>query len=198
MTNQDKLKVIRNEVGESCTRCTLCSTRKQIVFGSGSSTASIMFIAMGPGRIEDETGEPLIGPAGQVFTKMIAAAGLSRSSVYMSNIVMCKLPDDRPPTDLEIAACTPFLNQKIEAIHPKVIVAMGGVAANYLTGQTKLGITRLREHNPFVYQGDGFNIPLIVTLHPSYVMRSQGSNKEEHIKWDAWNDLQRAISISNG
>src|SRR5215469_3037110 len=127
---QDKaaaLKLIREDIGD-CTRCRLHKGRKNIVFGVGNVNAEIMFVGEGPGADEDEQGEPFVGRAGQLLNNMIAAMGLKRSDVYIANVVKCRPPQNRTPEKDECDTCSPFLMRQIEAIRPKVIVALGAVA----------------------------------------------------------------------
>ena len=179
----EALAAIRADLGE-CVRCKLhAQGRKQIVFGVGSPSAELMFVGEGPGADEDEQGIPFVGRAGQLLTKMIQAMGFSRDEVYIANVVKCRPPGNRDPHPDEIDACQPFLFRQIEAIQPKVIVALGKFAAQTLL-ETQDPISRLRGR---VYEYRGRK--LIPTFHPSFLLRSPGYKRE------AWQDLQKALAI---
>jgi uracil-DNA glycosylase family 4 len=168
---------IRRELGE-CTRCKLAGTRTHVVFGVGSSCAEIMFVGEGPGADEDQQGEPFVGKAGQLLTKMIEAMGFRREDVYIANVVKCRPPGNRNPEPDEIAACEPFLRAQIAAISPKVIVALGKFAAQTLLRDTT-PISKLRGRWSS-YEG----VKLMPTFHPAYLLRSPEEKKK------AWEDLQ--------
>lgn len=168
------LEEIRKELGE-CTRCRLCEGRTHIVFGVGNSKAELMFIGEGPGRDEDIQGEPFVGRAGQLLTKIIEAMGIKRSEVYIANCVKCRPPENRAPLPDEIATCIPFLHQQIESIQPKVIVCLGSVAFQALM-QTDQKITRMRGQW-LEYQG----IKVMPTYHPAYLLRNPN---EKRLVWE--------------
>ena len=180
---QDKaaaLKLIREDIGD-CTRCRLHKGRKNIVFGVGNVNAEIMFVGEGPGADEDEQGEPFVGRAGQLLNNMIAAMGLKRGDVYIANVVKCRPPQNRPPEKDECDTCSPFLMRQIEVIRPKVIVALGAVAAkNLLAVNDSMANLRGRWY-------DFRNSKLVVTYHPAYLLRDPRQKKE------AWKDLQMAM-----
>lgn len=165
-----------------CTLCELHKTRNRSVFGDGNRKAELMFIGEGPGRDEDEQGLPFVGRAGQLLTKMINAMQFSREEVYIANIVKCRPPDNRNPTDVEAEKCLPYLNRQIDIIHPKVIVLLGAVPLKYLLGLT--GITRIRG-TWYEYRG----IKIMPTLHPAYLLRNPSAKKE------AWEDLQKVMNF---
>jgi DNA polymerase len=173
----DALLAIRAELGD-CTRCKLAGGRTTLVFGVGAPRASLMFVGEGPGADEDREGEPFVGRAGQLLTKMIEAMGYARSEVYIANVVKCRPPGNRNPEPDEIEACEPFLRAQIEAIGPKVIVALGKFAAQTLL-RDPTPITRLRGRW-FQYGG----VKLMPTFHPAYLLRSPEEKKK------AWDDLQ--------
>ncbi len=166
-----------------CVKCPhLASTRKNVVFGVGNMDADLMFVGEAPGADEDAQGEPFVGAAGQLLTKMINATGLSREKVYIANILKCR-PDmpagssgNRKPTPEEMQTCIPYLHAQIDLIQPKVLVALGGTAMEGLLGKT--GITKLRG-KWHTYRG----IPLMPTYHPSYLLRNQ-SNAEKRKVWE--------------
>lgn len=182
VSSEESLKKIRETIGD-CTRCKLHPGRTQIVFGAGNPHARLLFVGEGPGRDEDLQGEPFVGRAGQLLTKMIEAMGFKRSDVYIANVVKCRPPENRLPEPDEVATCSPFLLQQIQAIHPKVIVTLGNLAAQTLLA-TKQGITKLRgEFQQF--QG----IPLMPTYHPAYLLRNP------EMKKPCWEDLKKVISL---
>jgi DNA polymerase len=171
------LLAVREELGE-CTRCKLGPGRTRLVFGVGNPTAELMFVGEGPGADEDAQGEPFVGRAGQLLTRMIEAMGTRREDVYIANVVKCRPPGNRNPEPDEIEACERFLRAQIEAIRPKVIVALGKFAAQTLLRDTT-PITRLRGRWGS-YQG----VRLMPTFHPAYLLRSPDEKKK------AWEDLQ--------
>src|SRR5579871_3984089 len=130
-TGRASLAQIRADLGE-CTRCKLHATRRSIVFGVGADDAPLMFVGEAPGEQEDKRGEPFVGPAGELLDKMIEAMGWSRRSVYIANTTKCRPPGNRNPEPDELAKCMPFLNAQIDAIGPRIIVAMGRPASNQL------------------------------------------------------------------
>jgi len=168
---------IRTEVGE-CTRCKLHGTRNAIVFGIGAEDAPLMFVGEGPGEQEDKRGEPFVGPAGELLDKMIEAMGWSRATVYIKNIVMCRPPGNRNPQPDEVAACKPFLDARIHAVAPRIVVALGRPAANTLLGtDAPISTLRGRFH-------DLAGVRVMPTFHPAYLLR------EPDKKRDAWADLK--------
>ena len=168
---------VRTELGE-CTRCKLCKGRHKIVFGVGSERARLVFVGEAPGEDEDLQGEPFVGKAGQLLTKMIEAMGLRREDVYICNTVKCRPPNNRNPEPDELAACEPFLKGQLAALQPEVIVTLGKFAAQALL-RDGAAISRLRG-NWREYEG----IPLMPTFHPAYLLRSPGE------KGKVWGDLQ--------
>jgi uracil-DNA glycosylase len=178
------LQAIRADVGDDCSRCKLHRLgRRQIVFGVGNPDADLMFVGEAPGADEDEQGIPFVGRAGQLLTKMIAAMGFDRDQVYIANVIKCRPPQNRPPEPDEIASCEPFLFRQIDAVQPKVIVALGSFAAKTLL-ETEQPISRLRGT---VYDFRG--VKLVPTFHPSYLLRSPDKKR------DAWQDLKTALAL---
>lgn len=178
---KETLKKIREDIGD-CKRCKLCEGRTNIVFGVGDPKAKLMFVGEGPGRDEDLQGEPFVGRAGQLLTKMIEAMGFKRSEVYIANIVKCRPPDNRYPEPEEVATCLPFLVRQIEAIRPKILVSLGNLATQTLL-DTKAGITSL--HGTFKeFQG----IPLMPTYHPAFLLRNPNMKKP------CWEDLKKVMA----
>jgi len=175
------LRLIREDIGD-CTRCRLHKQgRKQIVFGVGNPRAELMFIGEAPGADEDEKGEPFVGRAGQLLTNMIKAMGLSREDVYIANIIKCRPPGNRTPERDECETCSPFLFRQIEVVKPKVIVALGAVAAKTLLAvNASMGELRGRWY-------DFRNTKLAVTYHPAFLLRDPRQKKE------TWKDLQMVM-----
>ena len=152
---------------EACRACALGGGRTQAVFGVGSPTADLMFVGEAPGFHEDKQGEPFVGAAGQLLTKLIEQKlGLSRSDVYIANVLKCRPPGNRDPLPAEVEACKPFLGRQLKLIKPKVVVALGNFAAKLLTGSSQ-GITRLREREFKLRDGT----PLLCTFHPAAALR---------------------------
>ena len=166
----------------SCEACPLADQRTKVVFGEGDPEADLMFIGEGPGREEDFSGRPFVGRAGALLTRIIKAMGYSRSQVYIANVVKCRPPDNRDPEPGEAAACRPWLNRQIELIRPKVIVALGRVAANNLLGEER-PISRIRGH-----WLDLNGIDLMPTFHPSYLLRNESKKRE------VWTDMKQVMA----
>ena len=173
----EALLAVRRELGE-CSRCKLAGGRTKLVFGVGNPSAELAFVGEGPGEDEDRQGEPFVGRAGQLLTKMIEAMGYRREDVYIANVVKCRPPGNRNPEPDEIEACEPFLRSQLAAIGPRVIVALGKFAAQTLLRETA-PISRLRGRW-FEYGG----VRLMPTFHPAYLLRSPNE------KAKAWEDLQ--------
>jgi DNA polymerase len=175
-------KDLQHEVS-LCRACSLCETRTQTVFGVGNRQASWMLIGEAPGQNEDLQGEPFVGKAGQLLTEMLRAINLKRDEVYIANMLKCRPPNNRDPQAEEIAACNHFLQQQIDLIKPKIILAVGRIAAqNLLNTQRPLAQLRGIEHQLG-------NVPLIVIHHPAYLLRSLLE------KAKAWSDLQFALRV---
>ncbi len=171
------LIAIREDLGD-CTRCKLSGGRKNIVFGVGNPAAALAFVGEAPGADEDASGEPFVGAAGQLLTKMIQAMGLQREDVYICNIIKCRPPGNRNPEPDEIAACEPFLKRQLASIKPKIIVCLGKFAAQCLL-RSDAPISRLRGTFQS-YEG----IALMPTFHPAYLLRNPSAKRE------VWSDLQ--------
>jgi DNA polymerase len=180
----EALTAIQSDLGAQCMRCKLATLgRKQVVFGVGNPDADLMFVGEAPGGDEDIQGIPFVGRAGQLLTKMIEAINLRREDVYIANVIKCRPPGNRNPEPDEIATCEPFLFQQIQAINPKVIVALGSFAAKTLLRSDDT-ISRLRGR---IYDFRGAK--LIPTFHPSFLLRSPDRKR------DAWEDLKRARAL---
>jgi DNA polymerase len=170
----------------SCTACDLCKTRTQTVFAAGNGKARVMFVGEAPGEQEDLRGEPFVGPAGQLLTDIIhKGMGLAREDVYIANVLKCRPPMNRDPSDMEKRLCTPWLSRQIELVDPLVIVPLGRHAANYilgLEGPNARSMGSLRQH---VF--DVGPRKVVPTFHPSYLLRTPSDKKE------CWKDIQLAM-----
>lgn len=183
----ESLDDIKTEIGPACMRCKLCELgRSQVVFGVGNPKARLMFVGEAPGEEEDKRGEPFVGRAGQLLTKIIEAIGLSREQVYIANVIKCRPPDNRNPEPDEVATCEPFLFRQIDVIRPTVIVPLGKFAAQCLLKTTD-PITRLRGRR-FDYRGT----TLIPTFHPAYLLRNPSAKRE------VWDDMKLVRAILQG
>jgi DNA polymerase len=173
-----------------CVKCAhLAAARKNVVFGVGDINARLMFVGEAPGADEDSQGEPFVGAAGQLLTKIIQAMGLSRDTVYIANILKCR-PDtpgqgsgNRKPTPAEMETCLPYLQEQIDLIGPEVLVALGATAVDGLLGKT-IGITKLRGQWR-TYRG----IPLMPTYHPAYLLRNQAPAEKRRV----WEDMLQVM-----
>jgi uracil-DNA glycosylase len=166
----------------ACQECQeLARSRHTVVFGVGDQQAELMFIGEAPGRDEDLQGEPFVGRAGELLTKIIQAMGFQRHEVYIANVLKCRPPENRPPEPEEVAHCRHFLEKQIELIQPKVIVALGATAVRALL-QVELGITKMRG-NWYTYR----DIPIMPTFHPAYLLRNPPAKKE------VWLDMQAVV-----
>jgi DNA polymerase len=177
---------------EGCRRCRLHQGRNKLVFGVGNPEARLVFVGEGPGADEDAQGIPFVGRAGQLLTQMIentaAKEGIPirRDDVYICNVVKCRPPENRTPEPDEMETCGEFLFRQLEAIKPRAICALGGTAARALTGR-KDGVTRLRGS-----WHDWRGIPVMVTYHPSYLLRPYNQNA----KREAWEDLKKVLHFA--
>ena len=175
---------IKTEIGAACTRCKLCNLgRSQIVFGAGSPKARLMFVGEAPGEDEDKKGEPFVGRAGQLLTKIIEAISMTRDQVYIANVIKCRPPGNRNPEPDEVASCEPFLFRQIDVIQPRVIVPLGKFAAQSLLKSVD-PITKLRGRE-FDYRC----AVLIPTFHPAYLLRNPSAKRE------VWEDMKRVRAI---
>ena len=166
-----------------CRECFLCEGRTHTVPGEGDPRAGLMFVGEGPGQVEDETGRPFVGRAGELLTKMIEAIGLPREAVYIANAVKCRPPGNRKPLPDELTACKKFLERQIELIRPRVLVALGATAAEtLLDAKRSLADLRGKVHS---YRG----IPLVVTYHPAALLRNPNWKKP------AWDDIRIARQL---
>lgn len=188
--DNDTLFQILTDLGD-CRRCRLHEGRNKIVFGHGNERSPLVFVGEGPGADEDEQGIPFVGRAGQLLTQMIEGTAkkegipLQRSDVYICNVVKCRPPGNRTPEPDEMEICGQFLYRQLSAIRPKAICALGGTAARAVTGR-KEGVTKMR--------GKWFqwrDIPVMVTYHPSYLLRPYN----QEAKKEAWEDLKKVLHL---
>jgi DNA polymerase len=174
-------EALRAEVA-ACTRCPLHASRTQGVFGVGNPEADWLVIGEAPGAEEDRQGEPFVGRAGQLLNAMLRAIGLPRESVYIANVLKSRPPGNRDPRPEEVAACLPYLMRQVALIEPRIILAVGRIAAQNLLG-TDEPLGRLRGR---VHRFGASGVPLVVTYHPAYLLRSPGEKRK------AWEDLKFA------
>jgi len=180
----EALDALRVEIGPDCRLCKLHTLgRKQVVFGVGNPNADLMFVGEAPGADEDIQGEPFVGKAGQLLTKIIEAIGMQRSDVYIANVIKCRPPGNRNPEPDEVERCEPFLFRQIDIVQPKVIVALGKFAAQSLLRTTE-PITRLRGRE-YKFR----SAILMPTFHPAYLLRNPSSKRE------VWEDMKRVRAI---
>jgi DNA polymerase len=182
MPKPEALDAIRAELGE-CIRCELGHSRTRLVFGVGNPAARLVFVGEAPGRDEDLQGEPFVGEAGQLLTKIIQAMGFGREDVYICNVLKCRPPNNRNPQPAEIERCQPFLLRQLKAINPEVIVALGTFAAQTLL-VTKDPISRLRGHFH-----DYHGIPMMPTFHPAFLLRNAEKKRE------VWDDMKQVMKL---
>ena len=167
---------------EDCKRCELHTTRNMVVFGTGNENADLMFAGEAPGAGEDKEGEPFVGRAGQLLTKIIEAMGLTRDDVYIANIIKCRPPGNRNPKPFEIETCAPFLLKQIKLIQPKVICTLGSFASQtLLRTDQKISSLRGRFH-------DHHGAKLMPTYHPAFLLRNP------HAKREVWEDMQAILA----
>lgn len=170
----------------TCTKCPLGYSRNQFVFGVGNPSARLVLVGEAPGREEDMRGEPFVGPAGRLLDKILAAVDMSREEVYIANVVKCRPPENRAPRTEEVETCLPYLETQIGLIRPKLIVALGGVAAQtLLSSKESVASLRNRIHD---YMG----IDLMVTYHPAGLLRNP------QLKRPCWEDMKRVRDYLSG
>jgi len=169
----------------SCTRCNLHKGRTQAVCGTGDLAADILIVGEAPGAEEDQQGEPFVGKAGQLLTEMLRAMGRERSAVFIANVIKCRPPQNRDPAEQEIASCMPFLQRQIALLNPRLILVVGRIAAQSLL-ESDAPVGKLRGK---VHQYGERKIPLVVTYHPAYLLRSPGQKRH------AWTDLLLALDV---
>lgn len=181
MGAEDSLEQVAGEV-RACTRCPLHARRSLAVPGEGNLISDVLLVGEGPGAREDATGRPFVGPAGQLLDELLGTIGWQRGDVFITNVVKCRPPGNRDPNPDEVGCCEPYLKRQVALIKPKIILAVGRIAAqNLLKTDTRIGALRGRVHR---YADTG--IPLVVTYHPAYLLRSPLEKRK------AWDDLQLA------
>lgn len=181
----DNWDILQAEVAD-CTRCSLCKTRTQTVFGSGNKQADWMLVGEAPGQHEDEQGLPFVGNAGLLLTEMLRAIGLTREEVFITNILKCRPPNNRDPLVGEVESCNAYLQRQQQLIRPKIILAIGRIAAQTLL-KTDEPLSRLRGK-----VHDLNNTPVVVVYHPAYLLRSLPEKRK------AWLDLKLAMQTVKG
>ena len=176
--NLDRLR----EEAAGCTRCELHQNRNSVVFGTGDENAELMFVGEAPGADEDRQGEPFVGRAGQLLTKIIEAVGYARENVYIANVIKCRPPGNRNPKPVEVETCEPFLLKQIDLIQPKVICALGSFAAQtLLRTDQKISALRGKFHD---YRG----VKVMPTYHPAFLLRNPNAKR------DVWEDMKMVIA----
>jgi uracil-DNA glycosylase len=183
----DTWDAVAGEVA-ACVRCELHQCRTNTVFGVGNRAADWLVVGEAPGAEEDRQGEPFVGRAGQLLNAMLLGIGLAREQVYIANVLKCRPPNNRDPAPAEVAQCLPYLERQIALLRPRIMLAVGRIAAqNLLTTDTPIGKLRGRVHAFGVQQ-----IPLVVTYHPAYLLRSPTEKRK------AWEDLKFARRVAAG
>ena len=170
---------------KACTKCALCQTRHNVVFGVGPHDAEVFFIGEGPGEQEDLRGEPFVGPAGKLLDDMLCIIDLGRENCYIGNIVKCRPPNNATPDPKLRATCFPFLQRQISLIAPQILITLGNVPTQTLL-ETRDTITHLRGH-----WGSYKGIPLMPTFHPSYLLRNYTVETRKAV----WSDLQLVLAL---
>jgi DNA polymerase len=180
-------ETIAAEVAD-CRKCGLCQTRMRTVFGVGDRSAQWLVVGEAPGAEEDKQGEPFVGRAGGLLNSMLRGIGLSREQVFIANVLKCRPPNNRDPAPAEVAQCLPYLERQIALLRPRIMLAVGRIAAqNLLATDTPIG--KLRGH---VHSFGAAQIPLVVTYHPAYLLRSPTEKRK------AWEDLKFARRVAAG
>lgn len=184
VTGDSSEDLLRNlyQAFHNCEACALGTTRTKFVFGEGPPRAELMFVGEGPGRDEDLSGRPFVGPAGQLLDKIIMAMGYQRGQVFIANVVKCRPPENRVPLPDEMAACAPLLKRQIEAVGPRVIVVLGSTALRYFVGAAA-SIMRMRGK---FFQWEGRDI--MPTFHPAYILRNPRAKRE------VWDDMKSVLA----
>lgn len=180
--NCETLPQLREYIGD-CQRCPLSENRTHIVFGVGNPDADLVFVGEAPGRDEDLKGEPFVGRAGQLLTRIIAAMGLTRDDVYICNVIKCRPPNNRDPLPPEIEMCEPFLKEQLRLINPRAICALGSFASQTLL-KSEVRISRLRGE-----VRDYNGVPLMPTYHPSFLLRNPNAKR------DVWDDIKKVMDL---
>ncbi|HPZ81502.1 MAG TPA: uracil-DNA glycosylase [Candidatus Atribacteria bacterium] len=190
-SKEELLKEINSEV-KKCTLCSLYASRTKTVFGEGNPDALLMFVGEAPGEEEDRTGRPFVGKAGQLLTKIFQSVGLKREEVYITNIVKCRPPDNRAPTQSEMDSCFPYLEAQIAIVNPSIIITLGGVSTLYLLGK-KEPISKLRGQW-FDWRGGKKIFPM---FHPSFLLRyaSRQPGSPRYLTWEDIQEVKRTYDL---
>ncbi len=167
-----------------CRRCALAAGRRTVVFGEGNPRAALLFVGEGPGEVEDETGRPFVGPAGQLLTQILASVGIPREDVYIGNVVKCRPPENRVPARQEVEACWDWLAAQIALIRPRIVVTLGNTPTQWFLGGSE-GITQLRGR---FHRWQG-GIEVFPMYHPSYLLRNASKDKGSP-KYQTWEDIK--------
>jgi DNA polymerase len=173
-----KWKCLEQETMDCC-RCELSKSRNQVVFGVGNRAAELVIVGEAPGKNEDLQGEPFVGRGGQLLNNMLKSIGFKRETVYIANVLKCRPPGNRDPLPSEIACCTPYLKQQLSLLKPKLMVAVGRIAAQFLLGSSE---PLFKMRSQLYHYGDQ-NIPLKVTYHPAYLLRSPREKRKAYEDW---------------
>ena len=197
-TTAERLDLLKLHKLGDCRRCGLHGGRTQLVFGEGDAAAKVMFVGEGPGSHEDRLGRPFVGTGGVVLSNLILHAGLERPKVYIANLVKCRPPQNRDPNPAEIAACLPFLQAQIALIRPYLLVALGRIAGNVLTGQRPhLSAEALQERTwTYEHASLGLRIPVVCLYHPSYLHRKMDSYEIKILYPKTVSRLKRALAMT--
>ncbi len=193
MEQNKKLEILDQQV-KSCQKCDLHKTRTQTVFGSGFENSDIMIIAEAPGQDEDLQGEPLVGKSGKYLNELLNFLDIERKNIYIANTVKCRPPSNRNPTTQEISCCFDYLKEQIKIIVPKVIICLGKVSGQLLSGKN-YSMGYLRDLK-LKYNDDDFECDLVITYHPSYALRREGKfSHDKEVGSSIISDFQKAIKI---
>lgn len=180
----DSWKILQQAVA-TCVRCPLAKTRTQPVFGVGNLKPQLVIVGEAPGREEDLNGEPFVGRAGKLLNEMLAAIGFAREDVYIANVLKCRPPNNRDPNASEVQTCTPYLEQQLTLLAPRLILAVGRIAAHYLLGLDE-SMAKMREQ---AWTFGEKKIPLRVTYHPAYLLRKPSEKRK------AYGDLMKVYQF---
>ncbi len=176
----------------NCNKCELCNGRHNVVFGVGDRSSSVLFVGEGPGEKEDLAGEPFVGPAGQLLDKYLAAIGLDRSRVYIANMVKCRPPLNRDPSDSEMDSCIEYLRRQVRLIEPKIIVCLGRISAcRMISPDFKV----TREHGSWIKKGSFW---MMGTFHPAALLRNAGNKPDAFLDFISLRSKMRELGIWNG
>jgi len=188
---EDNLSALNRQV-EACRKCELWKTRSKPVFGEGHDTAKIMLVGLGPGYYENLEGRPFVGAAGRFLDELLALAGLERERVYLTNLIKCYLPNNQP-TEEEITACTPYLDEQVEIINPKVIIPLGNVANRYVFNKFRLRLASMGNLHGKIFSASTLfsQVKIIPMYHPAAALRNPGlkdvvENDWRHLAEVSW------------